>query len=132
MREIKFRAYYEGEMFDIPFGKDMYWYEEQGRDDISDYKIMQYTGLKDKNGTEIYEGDIMKETYHAGYRLHEVCIGEYDNGEGYGDNESGLGVYTKEHKPWDNNRVVIGDYLAIGGDIIGNIYENPELLVDKE
>ena len=72
MREIKFRAFHEPtkQMFDV-FSFDVNnvraWYPEKYGLEISpdreDCILMQYTGLKDKNGREIYEGDIVKCNY---------------------------------------------------------------------
>ncbi len=73
--------------------------------------LMQYTGLKDKNGKEIYEGDIIVE-----YLLPN----EYD----YGIIEylDGSFVINWKSKMWQ--------YLinVSRREVIGNIYENPELL----
>ena len=82
--------------------------------------IGQYTGLKDKNGVEICEGDIVETVYNVEvfvgvvvYDLSEVDFKVTDGKEKYGRNFQ---------------------YLA-GNDeneVIGNIYENPELLETKK
>ena len=80
--------------------------------------LMQYTGLKDKNDKEIYEGDIL--TCNL-----VVCIGEWDNDLEYvGERESGVGVYLKTPKGIVCN---IKHYLLGKLEVTGNIYKNPEL-----
>ena len=110
MREIKFRTwFYDGE--ELPNGM-MYQGEKSFRENLIDWEnnilaptdectiLMQYTGLKDKNGVEIYEGDIVKYEYGQIFEIK-----------------------------WDYG--LLSHLENIWFKIIGNIYENPELLGDK-
>ena len=117
MREIKFRCWYDKKMHkvvDIDFA-----YEKInlfGADIINfkDGELMQYTGLKDKNGKEIYEGDII-----------QILGGEYEQGF-YEWNEK---VQIKD-LIYDGYNLMM-TISQIGNkaiEIIGNIYDNPELL----
>lgn len=82
-----------------------------------DFELMQYTGLKDKNGVEIYEGDIVKyKTFYYGKEKEHIVEVKWE----------------KEATDLFGEPDFIG-FLARweGGEVIGNIYENPELL-DKD
>ena len=83
-----------------------------------DLVLMQSTGLKDKNGKEVFVGDIIKCTRGC---LHEVYIEKEYGGTYFGGMPA---VYLKdlgEGYAWTEHE-----------EIIGNVYENPELLEDKE
>lgn len=87
------------------------------------FELMQYTGLKDKNGVEIYEGDIIKAKHDDG---------RYDTGEVVYGSKGAFCLYLPEvatgiKKPLLN--YIHGIMLAEHDfEVIGNIYENPELL----
>lgn len=82
---------------------------------INDVEVMQYTGLKDKNGKEIYEGDIVTDDIDTGV----VKLGLWDNELYYGY-ETICGWHVV-HKP--SSSLLDSTY-----EMIGNIHENPELL----
>lgn len=88
------------------------------------YKPMQYTGLKDKNGKEIYEGDILA-TSNDGKNGHDEWT---EDDWGYGivqlDIIGGLLVNGWMSSLEHNDSVYSLEYV----EVIGNIYENPELL----
>ena len=83
-----------------------------------DYTLMQYTGLKDKNGKEIYEGDICISTEEDSY-----CVETIRNGEILWNNEK---AYFKIEY-FDDSFRNMSLLHQIELEIIGNIHENPEL-----
>ncbi len=132
-REIKFRAwkegymtyeeitFYEGQAGYVDRDGDFYYYSDE-------VVIMQYTGLKDKNGKEIYEGDII--TYHNFIKFTGIVW--------WCDKDATYLVDLSQTKNkfinTSNHQITLSSVL--GGDnnteIIGNIYENPELLKGDE
>ena len=131
MREIKFRAWDKREkrmviVLAINFNTnflhyafDNSWGVKYGKSywsDIYNFELMQYTGFKDKYGKEIWEGDILegrnnpKPVYYVAKWIDRLASFRLVTPEGY---EINLAYPT-------------------GLEVIGNIYENPELLGDEK
>jgi len=133
MREIKFRAWdkislkmYNDVQYGIEYCESIrsfgYVLDRAEPEKRARFILMQYTGLKDKNGKEIYEGDIVK------YRSHprKAIIGEVI----YSDNRAQFLVKSNHYvsstgrETWDYDSFGTQNYL----EVIGNIHENPELI----
>ncbi len=125
MREIKFRAWNDVDNKIVDWNT-LRTLPKTLVDIISDrarhYKLMQYTGLKDKNGVEIYEGDILKNDYgwigvvRFGECGHDECVGFYIEERDY-----------EKRKASDVNSI-INDGSDTDSWVAGNIYENKEVI----
>ena len=135
MREIKFRAW-DKKLKNMLFmdGMSMNWEydhltfritgytdEEEWSTNEEDLELMQYTGLKDKNGKEIYEGDLIK-THTEGDTLLVIW-----------NERSGNGWALKRQ----DGTIIQGLFPTNDGapypevEIVGNLYEHPELFPTK-
>lgn len=128
MRTSKFRVW------DVRINRMLSWDEMRKRycdeldfmgilaGDWSDLIPLQYTGLKNKNGVEVYEGDVLKGlTSHYGEIVGEVKLCQYEDDDGF---------VHGTHYGWNVNGVPLVDLIEQGFEVIGNIHENPELLTD--
>jgi uncharacterized phage protein (TIGR01671 family) len=83
------------------------------------YKALQYTGLKDKNGVEIYEGDVIESFYSGKYpepiEVHVVKA------------ETRCGGFSPFVDKYDTEWYA-GEFEQPNIEVIGNIFENPELI----
>ena len=125
MREIKFRAWdtykkiwieykiHEGIVFFLDKSTGVWVGKYDKR--YKEFDLMQYTGLKDMKGKEIYEGDILFESF--GEKYYKVV---FENGSFRAEFEGDF----EEHS-FD-----LIDVVAQGCEVVGNIYENPELIED--
>lgn len=143
-REIKFRAYDkedeemryfddENYLYHYPFilrleqvfKKDSNYddYEDFEYKDVTDkIELMQYTGLHDKNGKEIYEEDVVKITNKNSKVIPiKPLIAQIVWSEEY---LAYILITTSVKDAFEN----LGDYIDYDIEVIGNVFENPELL----
>jgi uncharacterized phage protein (TIGR01671 family) len=121
-RELKFRIYsYIDKRFHY---FDIYNYPDGIAGGVSEPQ--QYTGLKDRNNKEIFEGDIVK-TYDG--HVSQICSDyvEYSRGQVIWLRE-GFNVCQKHIGSVPIHIYVTCDCCPCGLEVIGNIFENPELI----
>lgn len=109
MREIKFRAWAKNAERMVSWEKMKQECNRLSLIEDSNFIFMQYTDLKDKNGVEIYEGDV-------------CCV------EGKKSEPNAYKVWFHDGSFTFDDYTLIREYQSYSMEVIGNIYENPELL----
>ena len=124
------------------FGPNVTCCDECGANDITVYEVIpetigQYTGLNDKNSKEIYEDDIVQFNNNK-VDLCQVCFGEFPvyDIETEEVTDTTCGWYAKviftdalsQIEPFSYDRVINTQWIGtLDIEVIGNIYDNPEL-----
>lgn len=110
MTDVHEMTFIDGEVYLISDITGFYAYEE--------FKLMQSTGLRDKNSREIYEGDIVR---------YECCFESYVEEVIYDDKHCNFGTIDKDEKTFSFD-ALISDFDVDCFEVVGNIYENTEFL----
>lgn len=139
MSAIKYRAFHRNKMMDvleIKFDKNRALVKDAkgNRCWVDGGKIMQSTGFKDRNGIDVYEGDKLKlghewadldnkyVSYHNGFMTFAVTSEEEINWVKQGSN------HFKYWDTDDTNVYLLNQLEGYEVEVVGHIYENPELL----
>lgn len=112
----------DGDWFDfIPWSRNNVFHLPAAKYAVIPETVGQFTGLLDKNGKDIYEGDIMR-IPETEFNIEIIGVTEFDRGSYvvrsfFSGTNSSLAWAVRERQPGERRSVVIG-----------NIYDNPELL----
>jgi uncharacterized phage protein (TIGR01671 family) len=134
MREIKFRAWdkKENKWIDGAYGFHILGenmligglFQDYCVERLNDIILMQYTGLKDRNGREIYEGDIVKDQNGL------ISVIVWDSQDCKFDNTD-VGDYWRFLEEGIVEPACYAESVFVTQEVIGNIHQNPELLETK-
>lgn len=124
-REIKFRAFENENARNRMFQWDEIKKHFSDYSNCNDTFLMQFTGLKDKNGIEIYEDDILKINFKEYYINDSVTVDEESEILGKVSFHSGGWFVEEKDSTWFYIYDIL-DYSDL--EVIGNIHENQELL----
>ena len=132
MRAIKFRAWlrYEKEMSEVLVldnqEEKVFVVRKDGAAGwrmFAEVELMQYTGLKDKNGTEIYDGDYIRysaRTINGSIFTHVCRVFQHESGTWR------IEGYREDNHSYETKGTVYATHLIC--EVIGNIYEHNHLL----
>lgn len=140
MREIKFRGFdgaewiYHHSIYQDKADKSIWWILNDNDEWLMCSEPQQYTGLKDKNGKEIYEGDLIKKKFKDReigefYAVGQVVFGHWYAGFTVPYNYHGYNKLERLSSSCDKDGWVVANRDM---EVIGNIHENPEFLEEAE
>lgn len=116
-QEIKFSPYVKNECKIVGF-------------EVIPETVGQYTGLKDKNGVKIFEGDVLEYQYFRNNKIvGQVVWGEYNQSkcDEYGCTHYGWHLDKAERDYYEDTGIdIAGDHITL--EVVGNAFDNPELL----
>jgi len=139
-REIKFRVWDKKDnLMSRPFGlgyrnivtEDEYYICDDSDLSAEEIEVMEYTGLKDKNGVEIYEGDIVERNMDFWSDSRDIGGRQYIKKQLIYQIQWGKWCYVKLDKGGKLPHSAFDIIEAREYEIIGNIFENPELLEEN-
>ena len=145
MREIKFRAWDKliKEMFNVEiinFQERRVYKDTVSYRKFEDIELIQYTELKDKNNKEIYEGDVVK-LVHTGIEISADRLEDLKRFVGIIKYENGIFKIVRteksliESKYFEMEQKKVSEIFIYSKlydlEVVGNIYENPELLKEN-
>ena len=132
MREILFRgkSVYNGEWIEgsyyhccgTAYGSTFIVVNDFGFIEVIPHTVGQYTGLTDKNGTKIIEGDIVKTKEFGKDNGNDVNFNNFDIFEV---------IYSSASFKLNNSRRLFNMLKGQGFEVIGNIYDNKDLLKEE-
>ncbi|ELC8383211.1 MAG: YopX family protein [Clostridium perfringens] len=122
-RDIKFRAWDE-ELGEMLYTESEEWFDDgvyfrfNKHEEELRHDLMRYTGLKDENGKEIYEGDILSIKIYSRDKIIVQCKALVEFKDGY------FGVIWG----YDKSFLSLKSFFNTKFEVVGNKYENPEIL----